>query len=122
MNQVGEIILKCDHLTEKLVMLYKELESRKQYDISEQLIECIAGLAININECCEIGFGEEYQEKLKKACMDAREVKNMLSFLSLYGIMRPDAEVCMREISDLIVQLSTIQNNHIQKLEIESHV
>lgn len=122
MKNVNGIILKCDHLTEKMVLLYKELEKRRQYDVSEQLIECSAGLAININECYEVRSGEEKQDKLKKATADAKQMKNMLSFLSLYGIMHSESEGYTKEINDLMLQLSTIQNTHIQKLEIESHV
>jgi four helix bundle protein len=99
----------------KVIKLYKDLQSEKEFIISKQLLRSATSIGANVHEASAAFSKKDFAHKMSIASKEARETQYWLKLLDQAKLAKSDLRFYNEEIVNIVNILSAIvkttQNN-----------
>ncbi len=99
----------------KVIKLYKDLQSEKEFIISNQLLRSATSIGANVHEASAAFSKKDFAHKMSIASKEARETQYWLALLDKSKLVRCDLGYYKEEIGNIVNIISAIvkttQNN-----------
>jgi four helix bundle protein len=92
----------------KVISLYKDLQSQKEFIISKQLLRCGTSIGANIEEALAGQSKRDFTAKMSISSKEARETKYWLRLLKESELTNLDVNSLLLDIEELIKMLTAI--------------
>jgi len=100
----------------KVISLYKDLQSQKEFIISRQLLRCGTSIGANIEEALAGQSKRDFAAKMSISSKEARETKYWLRLLKESELTNLDVNSLLLDIEELIRLLTAIVKTSQQNL------
>jgi four helix bundle protein len=101
----------------KIINLYKQLLSEKEFVISKQLLRCGTSIGANVEEAGAAQTKKDFILKMSIASKEAREASYWLKLLAVSKLTQYDFVALNADIKDLINILTAIVKTTQQSLQ-----
>ena len=108
MDQENVIQTKSFQFALKIIDLYKELTSNKDFVISKQILRSATSIGANVEEATAAQTKRDFAYKMSISSKEAREVRYWLRLLDESQLVKKDYSEYLAEITEIIRILTAI--------------
>ena len=92
----------------KIIELFKQMQAKKEYVLSTQLLKSGTSIGANVEESQAAQSKKDFLSKMSIASKEARETRYWLLLLKESGLVSIDVSVLLRDIDEICKILTSI--------------